>query len=685
MNTTVIGVDTGGTFTDFIYHSGGRWVVHKTLSTPDDPSRAVLEGLESIAPEFLTHRVESRFAGPPGEAFNRVKVVHGSTVATNAVLERKGVKTAIITNAGFEDVIEIGRQNRDQLYNLFYRRPQTVVPAHLRFGVPARMDASGKEVRPLDLEALSSIKIRLKELQVQSVAVCFLFSYLNPEHEQAVYRELADLQIPFSLSHCILPEFREFERLSTTVVNAYVAPKMSGYLQRIQDRLHPGPLRIMQSNGGSISAAQAMQEPVRTILSGPAGGVVGALETAKRAGFEKIITLDMGGTSTDVCLINKGLPLSTETCLSGFPLKVPMLDIHTVGAGGGSISRLDAGGALKVGPESAGSGPGPICYGRGKEITVTDAHLFLGRLQSDRFLGGGMLLDRKRLDAAFEELSGRAGIGPMDLAQGILAVADTNMERAIRVISVEKGFDPREFTLVSFGGAGGLHCAELARMLSIPRVLVPANPGVLSAMGMVLADVIKDYSRTVMLEHGKNSGGRLQELFVPLEEQARADMLKEGFEQTAVSLQKSLDMRYLGQSFEIMVPWRPGEDPGAGFEELHRQKYGYIHQGRDMEVVSLRLRAAGTPAKPALQTPAPGDEQISDKAFYAQTQVYFEGGFVSAPVLDRNELLPGNGFAGPAVITEYTSTVFVPPFARARVDSWGNIVLDILDATDKAA
>lgn len=659
-------------------------MVHKTLSTPDDPSRAVLEGLEHIAPEGRTHPVESHFAGPPGAAFNRVKVVHGSTVATNAVLERKGVRTAIITNAGFEDVIEIGRQNRDQLYNLFYRRPRTVVPPGLRFGIPARMDASGKVIQPMDMEVLSSIKIRLKELQVQSVAVCFLFSYLNPEHEQMVYRELAECKIPVSLSHCILPEFREFERLSTTVVNAYVAPKMSGYLQRIQDRLHPAPLRIMQSNGGSISAGQAMQEPVRTILSGPAGGVVGAVETAKRAGLEKIITLDMGGTSTDVCLMDKALPLSTETCLSGFPLKVPMLDIHTVGAGGGSIARLDIGGALKVGPESAGSDPGPICYGRGSEITVTDAHLFLGRLQADRFLGGGMTLDRKSLDAAFEELSGRAGLEPMELAQGILSVADTSMERAIRVISVEKGFDPRDFILVSFGGAGGLHCAELARMLSMPRVLVPANPGVLSAMGMVLADVIRDYSRTVMLEHGKASRGRLQELFGPLEEQARAEMLKEGFNEKSLSLHRSLDMRYQGQSFEIMVPWRLGQDPGDGFEELHRQKYGYIHQGRDMEVVSLRLRAAGTPAKPALQPCTPGDEQVSDKTFSGQTQLYFEGGFVSAPVLDRNELLPGNGFAGPAVITEYTSTVFVPPFARARVDSWGNIVIDIQDATDKA-
>ena len=638
--------------------------MHKALSTPDDPSRAVLEGLESIA------------------GHENDQVVHGSTVATNAVLERKGVKIAIITNAGFEDVIEIGRQNRDQLYNLFYRRPLAVVPARLRFGVSARMDASGKEVQSLDQEALSSIKTSLKELQVQSVAVCFLFSYLNAEHEQAVYDALEDLHIPVSLSHCILPEFREFERLSTTVVNAYVAPKMSGYLQRIQDRLHPASLRIMQSNGGSISAGQAMQEPVRTILSGPAGGVVGAVETAKKAGFEKIITLDMGGTSTDTCLIDKTLPLSTETCLSGFPLKVPMLDIHTVGAGGGSIARLDPGGALKVGPESAGSDPGPICYGRGTEITVTDAHLFLGRLQADRFLGGDMSLDRENLDKAFEELSGRSGLEPLQLAEGILSVADTNMERAIRVISVEKGFDPREFTLVSFGGAGGLHCAELARMLSIPRVLVPANPGVLSALGMVLADVIKDYSRTVMLRREGASRGRLQELFGPLEEQARAEMLHEGFDEKIVSLQSYLDVRYQGQSFEIMVPWHFGEDPGDGFEELHRQKYGYIHQGRDMEVVSLRLRAVGTPAKPALQPCPPGDAQVSRKALHGQTQVYFEGGLISAHILDRNELIPGNRFEGPAVITEYTSTVFVPPFARARVDEWGNIVLSILD-TDK--
>ncbi len=658
MSTMAVGVDTGGTFTDVVLFKNGRWHVHKLLSTQDDPARAVLEGLGHIG--------GSRSS----------QIVHGSTVATNAMLERKGARTAIICNHGFEDLIEIGRQNRAQLYNLYYSKPESLVPRELRFGVPGRMDAQGVQIEPLDAEALTAIKQAVKSEDVQSIAVCLLFSYLNPDHEQMIFKELADLKVPVSLSHEILPEFREFERLSTTVVNAYVAPKMSGYLQRIKDSLHPSQLRIMQSNGGSISVEQAMREPVRTILSGPAGGVVGAVSTARAAGFERLITLDMGGTSTDVCLIQEDLPLSTEAFLSGLPLKVPMLDIHTVGAGGGSIARLDPGGALRVGPESAGSDPGPVCYGRGKEITVTDAHLYLGRIRPESFLGGNMILDSKRLERIFAQMSRHCGLDSVQLAEGVLAVADTNMERAIRVISVERGYDPRDFTLVSFGGAGGLHCAGLARALSIPRVLAPGNPGVLSALGMILADVVKDYSLTVMLPRQDTTPDALDKLFQDMEGQASREMVREGFKRSEVVISRFLDMRYQGQSFEIMVPWNPVEI-SRGFEELHLQKYGHKHSGRQTEIVNLRIRAIGSPHKPGLQTQAQAGTNAPQEAVAGRAKVVFGGREYFARILNRKLLQPGDEFRGPAVITEYTSTIAVPPFAAGRTDELGNIILEI--------
>jgi N-methylhydantoinase A len=653
----IIGIDTGGTFTDFIYLKDGLWGVYKILSTPDDPSRAVLEGIRHIS------------GGSVGD------VVHGSTVATNAILERKGVRTAIITNHGFEDIIEIGRQNRAELYNLFYCKPENIVPRELRLGISGRVDSSGREISPLDLSNLSAILEIIRSSRVESVAVCFLFSYLNPSHEKQIYEKLRHLDLHVSLSHNILAEFREFERLSTTVVNAYVSPKMSGYLKKIKDFVLPGSLRIMQSNGGSISADAAMDESVRTILSGPAGGVVGAMELGRAAGYDKLVTFDMGGTSTDVCLIDRSPLLSTEAVISGYPLGVPMLDIHTVGAGGGSIATIDGGGSLRVGPESAGADPGPVCYGKGGKITVTDANLFLGRMVAERFLGGDMILDQSRLKNAFEEMSVAAGLKPLDLAQGILSVANTNMERAIRVISVERGFDPREFTLLSFGGAGGMHCAFLAAMLSIPRVLIPKNPGVLSAMGMVMADIIRDYSRTVMLSENNLSQKRLDILFEPMEKQALEEMKQEMYGSGEAVLERFLDMRYKGQSFEIMVPFSP--DLKKGFEDLHWQKYGYKNSGQEIEVVNIRLRAVSSPIRPKPDLVAPGGEKPEADAYLVPAEVFFEGQSIETTLLDRDRLRAGNRFQGPAIVVEYTSTIVVPPFAGGSVDGFGNIIIEI--------
>ncbi len=653
----IIGVDTGGTFTDFIYKKDGEWGVYKTLSTPDNPARAVIEGLKHIA--------QGR----------EMQVVHGSTVATNAVLERKGVPTAIVTNAGFEDLLHIGRQNRGDLYDLSYTKPAPIVDRCACYGVPGRIDSNGEELDPVDLEAARKVVQELQSSGIESVAVCFLFSYLNPSHEQAVQSVLEELEIPVSASHQILAEFREVERLSTTVVNAYVSPKMSRYLDVLKEFTGEKGLRVMQSNGGSISVDTAMQESVRTILSGPAGGVVGALELGRAAGFEKLITFDMGGTSSDVSLINGELPLSLETTLSGYPLKVPMLDIHTVGAGGGSIATLDAGGSLKVGPESAGADPGPICYGKGTQITVTDANLFLSRLIADRFLGGAMQLDGARMDAAFADMAEEAGLSALALGEGILDVANTNMERAIRVISVERGFDPREFTLFSFGGAGGLHCAFLARLLSMPRVLIPKNPGILSAVGMSMADVIKDYSQTVMLPGMTHSGPDVENAFAPLEQQAATEMADEGFAGASLYLERFVDMRYQGQSFEIIVPF--DEAFLERFGQMHEQKYGYCHPGKPTEIVNLRLRARGVPEKPVFSATTELSERFPEEAWLDSMDVVFEGQSRQTWVVQRDRLLPGNRFEGPAIVVEYTSTIVVPPFACAEVDPFGNLLLHI--------
>ena len=473
----IIGIDTGGTFTDFVYKEGDRWGIYKILSTPSNPADAIIEGLKYIA-----------------EGKHK-KIVHGSTVATNAILERKGAKTALITNKGFEDIIEIGRQNRSRLYDLAYRKEPALVPSALRFGIPGRILNNGDEHTPLDHEEVKRIIGILNDNNIESIAVCLLYSYVNPAHENKTKEMLQSLDIPVSLSHEILSEFREYERTSTTVINAYVSPKMQNYIGTLIK--HTGKndhLSIMQSNGGSISADTATRESVRTILSGPAGGAVGAFEIGRMAGYSKIITFDMGGTSTDVSLMDGKLSLTTQSLISGLPIRVPMIDIHTVGAGGGSIASMDTGGALRVGPESAGADPGPICYGKGDRITVTDANLYLGRIIPEHFLGGNMALKRDKLETSFKLFSRETGLSSIELAEGILAVANTAMEKAIRVISVERGFNPGDFTLLSFGGAGGLHAAFLARLLNIPKVIIPANPGTLSAMGMLMADVIKDYS-----------------------------------------------------------------------------------------------------------------------------------------------------------------------------------------------
>jgi N-methylhydantoinase A len=533
----IVGVDTGGTFTDFVFKRGDRWEVLKIPSTPENPARAVLEGLRKIGGEER-------------------RITHGTTVATNTLLERKGAKTAFVTNKGFEDLLLIGRQNRTKLYSFKAEKPKPLVEEKLCFGLNCRLNSKGKRVEKLKVEEVKELVKKLKEGKVESVAVCFLFSFLNSEDEKKLKEELEKEGFLVSISSEITPEFREYERASTTVVNAYVMPKVKSYISQIRENLKPkDSLWIMQSNGGVISPQTAEKQPVRTVLSGPAGGVAGAWHLGKLAGFEKLITFDMGGTSTDVSLIDGKPSVSFESKVSGIPIRIPLIEIHTVGAGGGSIAYIDSGGALQVGPESAGALPGPICYGRGgKEITVTDANLFLNRLNEKFFLGGKMELYPHLLEKPFSEMAKSLGVTPIELAEGIIEIANAKMVKALRVISVERGYDPGEFTLFSFGGAGGLHAVYLAKELSIPRVLIPRNPGILSALGMVMSDVVRDYSKTVMLSEREATEEVLEEVFSEIEKEALKETERElPFGKKLV--ERFVDVRYRGQSFEITVPY----------------------------------------------------------------------------------------------------------------------------------
>ncbi len=563
-----LGVDTGGTFTDIVGWDGERILTRKVRSTPDDPSRAILEGIAGLAAE---------------------EIVHGSTVATNALLERKGARTAFVTTQGFEDLLRIGRQNRKHLYDLLAPGRAELVPARWTFGIEERTLYDGQVLTAVDPEAARQLAAKLKARRIESVAVCFLHSYANPQNELAIQAALDGFSV--SLSHQILPEYREFERASTTLVNAYVSPLMARYLARLAGSLAPTRLRIMQSNGGSISAEMAARSAIHTIQSGPAGGVLGAAAVARRAGFERLISFDMGGTSTDVSLFDGQPGFTQESELGDFPIRVPILNIHSVGAGGGSIARIDAGGALRVGPRSAGAAPGPACYGEGDEVTITDANLHLGRIDPEKFLSGRMRLYPERAARYLERLAQALGVTAREAALAIVEVANANMERAIRAVSIERGHDPRDFALVSFGGAGGLHACELADRLEISTVLVPRQAGVLSALGMLVADCVRDYSRSVM-------GAPPEPAFAEMERQAAEELAGMGF--AAPVCERLIDLRYRGQSYEITVRYAERER----FDEEHRRLYGYDHQGREVEAVTARLRAVGVtekldPAAPA--------------------------------------------------------------------------------------
>jgi N-methylhydantoinase A len=662
-----IAIDTGGTFTDCVFLRNGRLEILKLPSMRENPARAVAQALEAIL-------------GRPGGS-GRLELTCGTTVGTNALLERRGGRVSLVTTSGFEDVIEIGRQDRPRLYDFFVTRPEPLVPRDRRFGLAERVDSAGNVLEAPGEEELDRVASEVASSRPEAVALCLLFSFANPAHERELARRLRARGFAVSVSHEILAEFREYERTATIVANAYLTPAVGSYLDEIGKsvaRRRGARVRVMQSNGGIASAELAGREPVRTVLSGPAGGVLGAKSVAALAGFERIITFDMGGTSTDVSLIDGDLRTTAESHVAGMPVAVPMLEIHTVGAGGGSIARFDDAGALRVGPESAGADPGPICYGRGERPTVTDAHLILGRLAPEGLLGGGFPLDEARARHYMDRARGPVG-SVEEFAWGILAVVNTTMEKAIRVISIERGHDPRDYTLVAFGGAGGLHACQLAAALGIPRVLVPKFPGGLSALGILAADVVKDFSRTVRMEIPSRSAvrGPLARAFAGIEARGWRAMKAEGFARNRVRIERLLDLRYVGQGYELSVP--AAGDFLASFHRTHERRYGYADPSWRVELVNVRSRFIGrTPGLPV----RPRREVRRDAASVSigrRASVFPSRGrprSLTTTLYDRARLVPGHRLAGPAVIFEYSATTVIPPGWEARMDRYENLILE---------
>ena len=653
-----IGIDTGGTFTDFVYYHGGRISIHKVPSTPENPAEAILRGLTEAATD------------PQASSF----IVHGTTVATNALLERKGGRIALITTEGFEDVLFIARQTRRELYRLTGETRTPLLPRSLCFGIKERTAPGGKILARISPIEIRDLVQRLSRLRVDAVAVSFIHSYANSINEDRVARALEKAGFQVSVSSRILPEYREYERTTVTAVNAYLMSVISRYLDVLERELDRADLRIMQSNEGYISPATAKTEPIRTALSGPAGGVVAAFHVAKASGYSDIITFDMGGTSSDVSLVPGHIQRSHQSRIGEFPIRLPMIDIHTVGAGGGSIAFVDSGGALRVGPKSAGARPGPACYGRGTQATVTDANLVLGRLTPDYFLGGKMRLVPERSHQAVGRIAERIGRSVRDTAAGIIEIANANMEKAIRVISIERGVDPRRFALLSFGGAGGMHAAEMAGHLNIETVIIPRNAGVLSALGLLLADSIKDYSLSMLRPAHSADRGEIEGGFDRLIRTGREEMQGEGFPDSRISVQRALDLRYLGQSHEITLPYRGHESFIEDFHKAHKTLYAYHHPQRPVEIVTLRVKAVGKSRRIKLaQHPMAGKDPKA--AFLHRQDIVFKNRIHRAPVFDRELLKSGNLMPGPALIVDRESTTLLPPGCGLEVDGHLNLII----------
>jgi N-methylhydantoinase A len=675
-----LGVDVGGTFTDIFLLNETDWslATHKVPSTPQDPSLAIIRGISEI--------LQSEGVRPDQISY----LAHGTTVATNAIIEQEGGKVGLITTRGFRDLLEIGRQTRPRLYDLQLDHPPPLVGRDLRLEVNERILHTGAVSACLDEDAVKRRIQHLKRNGVNAVAICLLYSYVNADHETRI-RDMVKIEMPdcyVSVSHEVLPEFREYERLSTTTLNAFLMPVMDTYLRNFRQEVEEMGVkeapRVSQCNGGIMSVATACRFPLRTALSGPSAGVIGALFIANAIEVSNLITFDMGGTSTDVCLLDQGtVSISNDRSVGGYPAKIPSVDVNAVGAGGGSIAWIDLDGFMKVGPKSAGASPGPVCYGQGSsEPTVTDANVLLGRLNPEYLLGGRMKIEKDAAFAALGKLGELIGLGPIDTALGVIDIITANMFKAIRAVSIEKGYDPKEFSLMAFGGAGPLHACRLARELEISRVIIPPTPGILCAMGLLVADARNDYVRTAPMNMEAADLHRINAIFDEMEAEAGVWLSSEGFESSSQRLFRSVDMRYVGQNFELSVRTPASALTHSDLESLvfsfyreHERNYGHFTQGEPIQLINFRVTAEGVTEKPEMKAGEEGSCDGSEGIVPYRDVCFGAHTSLRTPVYDRNQVQHGQPITGPAVIEQMDATTLVFPGDVAEMDRYGNIVI----------
>lgn len=643
----LLGVDTGGTFTDFVYIDDVGVRIHKVLSTPQAPEEAILQGIEEL-----------------GVDNKQLLIVHGSTIATNAVLEKKGVRCCFVTNHGLSDMLTIGRQARKELYDLNPKPQEPPVPFELCLETGGRVSAKGDVIEPLTEAQIDQLVTQIKQLTPRSVAINLLFSFLNDEAEKRLEQAMPD-DIFVSRSSKVLPEYKEYERGMATWLNAYVGPLVTGYLQRLTQSVKASSVSVMQSSGGTIAAEQAGEQAVRMLLSGPAGGLMAALHIGQRAGFENLLTLDMGGTSTDVALLDGAISLTNEGKVGGYPVAVPMVDMHTIGAGGGSIASVDAAGLLCVGPESAGASPGPVCYGRGGEkVTVTDANLYLRRVSKNHFLGGDLELDIAASNCAMEHLARELGCEPNQAAQGVIKLANEHMARALRVISIQRGIDPRPYALMTFGGAGGLHVCALADALGMRTAIVPVYSGVLSAFGMLAAPRSRELSRSLLGELSSMPPAKIEQGFVGMVAQGEVELMSEGVARDDIELRYLVDLRYVGQSYTLPIIWTGADDAVNSFHKMHKNRYGH-DLDLPVELVNLRVTLSGEMPKPCL-------DEKSKRTENDELTSELEG---TLRIYQRQHLKPSDVISGESLIVEQVATTYLAPNWQCELDSFGNLIL----------
>jgi N-methylhydantoinase A len=652
---TLVGIDTGGTFTDIVVlqsNSGGDKVRHcKILSDSADPSGPIVEGLNQLGLE-----------GKP------LQIIHGTTVGTNAVLEGKGARVAYVTSGGFSDVLSLGRQERERVYQLKQPATSPPVPRELCFEVSTRIAADGSLLELASDEELEQLKSRLHRLGIEAVAINLLFSFLNPGEEQRIAEMLNDAWF-VSCSSVVLPEVREYERGMATWLNASIGPIISAYLKRLQPRLPNARIAVMQSASTTIAADQAADQAVRLLLSGPAGGLAAARSIAVQTGNPGLMSFDMGGTSTDVALMNGEIPLTSQSRIGAWPLSIPSVDIHTIGAGGGSIARVDKAGMLLVGPESAGASPGPACYGQGgAQATVTDANLLLGRIPQNTLLGGYLPLDLPAAERSISTLADKMGCAVLEAAQGILRLANEHMARALRVISVERGHDPADYVLLCFGGAGGLHACDLAELLNMQRIIIPARAGVFSAMGMLVSEPGRELSRAVLTPLTKLTDSDIKQQFRVLEDEAKAQLANEGCDPKSITYRRQLELRYKGQSATIPIHWSEGGRHAETFHEAHAKASG-LRLPHPVELVNIRLGARAPAVLKSVDIQDDGEQHgVAEMVRMPELGI-------DVPLYQRCDLKYMASLQGPSILMEPVSTTWIKPGWRVAVDKWGNLLI----------